>query len=540
MAFTAMSGSPAQSLPHEILLSIFTILTILRPITHYPGRFRPGWTVVTHVCRLWREAALNSGGILWAESISIFPDTALEEILRRAKRVPLSLNLDDICLYPGDAMMEHLLRRSKRVRVGFYSRVPTYLWLAQLAEQARPELKQLVLHENPQSRIIAPYFAEDFVLQAPALTHCTLSRCVPLAAHKLRALRIDSAWEGCPVHEVLRYLSAFPLLEDLHLCLKEAISYPVPEAPFELRLESLRSFVNASTDCSVVALLPRLHVPSTTDLSFILDLKADDLAGVEEMRNELLKLCLALSHSCRSETRPHNTLVWDLRCPVPYLMRFTLCDRHSQYAIHQDDGLQARPGGTTQIQISGGCPNMWPFGCISRDALTDLLSAQPITTLCIPFFGLYGGSDLELDDAYEPLKGPGLRNVTELIVHRPSHHFFSLLSRPQALDSSFPLILPKLSRIVIDTSFYGQTLMSESEAAEFAIGNYHNCKWISQLRKALAHRVAMSDRKLNRLTFKGEKGKGHMECASRFCERLTGERMKGFEAFVCEVRDDRV
>ncbi|KAI0027006.1 hypothetical protein K488DRAFT_74894 [Vararia minispora EC-137] len=59
---------PCSSLPSEILSRVFECLAFLEPISssHYSLREKLGWTVITQVCRFWRDVAVGHG-ILWAD-----------------------------------------------------------------------------------------------------------------------------------------------------------------------------------------------------------------------------------------------------------------------------------------------------------------------------------------------------------------------------------------------------------------------------------------------------------------------------------------
>ncbi|KAI0046202.1 hypothetical protein FA95DRAFT_1414494 [Auriscalpium vulgare] len=90
--------APVARLPPEILSLVFSILSSIDP--PHPTLFEPfklkndlGWLVVTHVCRRWRNIALNDPA-LWASDIalpSVMGDRWAAEFLSRAQGLPLTL-----------------------------------------------------------------------------------------------------------------------------------------------------------------------------------------------------------------------------------------------------------------------------------------------------------------------------------------------------------------------------------------------------------------------------------------------------------------
>ncbi|KAI0039928.1 hypothetical protein FA95DRAFT_1462389, partial [Auriscalpium vulgare] len=64
------AGLPVSRLPPEILSAVFSILTdIDRPRNHGKSL---AWISITHVCRKWRDVALNNP-TLWSTIILPFP-----------------------------------------------------------------------------------------------------------------------------------------------------------------------------------------------------------------------------------------------------------------------------------------------------------------------------------------------------------------------------------------------------------------------------------------------------------------------------------
>ena len=87
--------APISILPPEILARVFHALALQEPPCDVKQRL--GWIRTTHVCRHWRQVALDDSS-LWARISGIGSDldTALiSEMLTRARRAPLEI---DICI----------------------------------------------------------------------------------------------------------------------------------------------------------------------------------------------------------------------------------------------------------------------------------------------------------------------------------------------------------------------------------------------------------------------------------------------------------
>ncbi|KAF8264483.1 hypothetical protein EI94DRAFT_466819 [Lactarius quietus] len=87
--------SPVSSLPPEVFTAIFSLVCFPGTLSlgggpdYHLARLR-----VSHVCRQWREIALNQP-LLWSHvDFSALSSAGVTEILARAKSVPLYLNAD--------------------------------------------------------------------------------------------------------------------------------------------------------------------------------------------------------------------------------------------------------------------------------------------------------------------------------------------------------------------------------------------------------------------------------------------------------------
>ncbi|KAA1473249.1 hypothetical protein DENSPDRAFT_744651, partial [Dentipellis sp. KUC8613] len=80
------SLSLISSLPPEVLSNIFWYRMLASP----PSRNGLGWIEVTHVCRHWRDAALQDHS-LWSDITSILGPRWIHRMLDRAQFTPLSI-----------------------------------------------------------------------------------------------------------------------------------------------------------------------------------------------------------------------------------------------------------------------------------------------------------------------------------------------------------------------------------------------------------------------------------------------------------------
>ena len=80
---------PISRLPPEILARVFHLLVLEDP--HFSGERKLDWIEVTHVCRHWRQVALDNSS-LWARIPDIWKHTEwISEMLARAKNAPLDI-----------------------------------------------------------------------------------------------------------------------------------------------------------------------------------------------------------------------------------------------------------------------------------------------------------------------------------------------------------------------------------------------------------------------------------------------------------------
>lgn len=102
------------SLPPELTLECFFYLVENHDFLSVGKKFGMGWISVTHVCRTWRNLALECPG-LWADIPSTLPRLWLDTFLERSQDYPLKL--DGAYLDDGNSWLEEILPRAlHRVR----------------------------------------------------------------------------------------------------------------------------------------------------------------------------------------------------------------------------------------------------------------------------------------------------------------------------------------------------------------------------------------------------------------------------------------
>jgi hypothetical protein len=94
---------PISFLPPEILSWVFHLLVLAEP--PLSGRRSLGWIRVTHVCRHWRQIALDDSS-LWAKICGIPMNTKwISEMLARAKNAPLDIEFKPITRSSPEAFL---------------------------------------------------------------------------------------------------------------------------------------------------------------------------------------------------------------------------------------------------------------------------------------------------------------------------------------------------------------------------------------------------------------------------------------------------
>ncbi|KAI0262705.1 hypothetical protein BC834DRAFT_1034275 [Gloeopeniophorella convolvens] len=198
------SGSAVSTLPSEILVIVFTFTAAAAPTgssttrrvdpriprsDHYPTQIHPGrklgWIVATHVCRRWRQVALQSPR-LWCRVTLAIGVTWTRTFILRARPIPLSISFTHP-LRPSDSqedigeLGEYFSRASDlHLEEGIASRF-------QNNHSQLPLLRSLVLHSTGCDPFAHHLFLKPAISPKPHRFPVALH-----AAHapKLRAIRL--------------------------------------------------------------------------------------------------------------------------------------------------------------------------------------------------------------------------------------------------------------------------------------------------------------------------------------------------------------
>jgi hypothetical protein len=110
---------PISLLPPEILARVFHLLVLEEP--PFSARRNLGWIRVTHVCRHWREVALDDSS-LWAR-IGGTPANKkwISEMLARARNAPLDIEFNGVARSSPEALLMIPLHLSRTRQFRFHS-----------------------------------------------------------------------------------------------------------------------------------------------------------------------------------------------------------------------------------------------------------------------------------------------------------------------------------------------------------------------------------------------------------------------------------
>ncbi|KAI0718110.1 hypothetical protein C8Q72DRAFT_153776 [Fomitopsis betulina] len=236
-----MAPAPISNLPPEILSKVFLHNTGHCVIDCYRKcpREMGDWFRVTHVCKYWREVALQCAE-LWSHLH--FPDLPVvhDELLARSRDAPLSVILRGMLLECSEKALLSALHRVRTLYVIVDGMGPTVNFLEQMGGRA-PLLESLNIQVNNHalpSKIAALHSAISRILSHPE-TRALRSLYAGLSSvdwtntpfHGLTRLCVDG---GCGQSKTSMF-SFLKALNSMH-CLEELEMYEkwdVPEAkPF--------------------------------------------------------------------------------------------------------------------------------------------------------------------------------------------------------------------------------------------------------------------------------------------------------------------
>ncbi|TFK67960.1 hypothetical protein BDN72DRAFT_960636 [Pluteus cervinus] len=212
--------TPINHLPPELLTEIFLHIRRLRTDHRFFRRVRdrPSWTVVTGVCRLWRNVALRSPS-LWSYISSSYPSPILERWLLLSKPAPLTI---DLYLYskPVPPFLAEVVSRIRHLNV----RLPGQAWQefrSSLSDSA-PLLESLSVSLSDNYTSKEPKNLDSlFGGTTPPLRHFSVDGCeVDLTSSFFSNLTVLEMRNPKPPFSTSKLLSALrklPLLISLQL-----------------------------------------------------------------------------------------------------------------------------------------------------------------------------------------------------------------------------------------------------------------------------------------------------------------------------------
>ncbi|KAI0280966.1 hypothetical protein BC826DRAFT_437185 [Russula brevipes] len=269
--------APVSVLPPEVLARIFHLVALADAESSRPKMGNLRWIGVTHVCRHWRQVALDDSS-LWARiSGSMMEATWVCEMLARARNAPLSIDLfvtpNAVTLSMFTAHFAHAHEFRLRGVVAAYFKHN----IRKICSLEAPALEHFELGANFDSSVTslrAPFFNG----MAPKLRTFSLSQIrVPwsfiprgqLSQLKITLIARDPITDGPSFGEsksLIDLLINCPLLEVLVLesCLPQSITRPSHVQAIHLPRLSHLSLRGASS--RVANLFEILKLPPSTTL----------------------------------------------------------------------------------------------------------------------------------------------------------------------------------------------------------------------------------------------------------------------------------
>ncbi|KAA1475915.1 hypothetical protein DENSPDRAFT_842803 [Dentipellis sp. KUC8613] len=148
------SLSPANRLPSEILVHIFTFLQVADPPSvieddSHPTEYDIGWIYATHVCHHWRTVALEHSS-LWSTIVLDLGSRWAAEFLRRSRMAPIAFRMVELGMTTGvdvaGTIKEHL-GHIREFDIAARNAEEVHSFPLSL-RGAAPELEKASLHSN--------------------------------------------------------------------------------------------------------------------------------------------------------------------------------------------------------------------------------------------------------------------------------------------------------------------------------------------------------------------------------------------------------
>jgi hypothetical protein len=362
---------PISVLPPEILSRVFHLLVIEEP----PLSENP-WIRVTHVCRRWRQVAIDDSS-LWARIRGI-PTNAewISEMLARAKNAPLEIELNDVGRSSPETlfMVAPHLSHTRQLRLHGLSKYHSGGIQAIFSREA-PALEHLELTANRTSysgNVTFPDIGGKMLFKgrAPRLRTFSLYQVTtPLSivpCGQLTKLKIASSYEDIvpPVdlNELIDLLVNCPSLEILALescgsCLPSQPECPQGRTIHLPHLSRLR--VRGSTS-HIMNMLKMLKLPSSTTLHL------DCISGPTRINSDYLLLPFILAQFQGPASVEFKSLTVTIQRQMPSSLNITASTFPSTLRNRQSQIFEGDIVGNPELVLS--------FDKLSRPVhSTDLL-----------------------------------------------------------------------------------------------------------------------------------------------------------------------
>jgi hypothetical protein len=390
---------PISLLPPEILARVFHFL-VLKELP-FSGRRHLGWIRVTHVCRHWRQVALDDSS-LWAKMGWRIPTNTkwISEILARAKNAPLDIEFNAVTRSSAEALLTispHLshtrqLRLHGLPELHFDSVREIYNWEA-------PVLEHFEITVAAYSPTPLRYLGGNMLFKgrAPRLRTFSLSRVVipwsliprgQLTQLKIacRAEDIDSPGD---LNQLIDLLVNCPALEILALdsCLPSQLT----ELPYGriIHLSHLSRLRLCGSTSRIMHMLKMLKLPSSTALHL------DCISKITSIHNDPEGLLLAVISTQFKNPAPveFKSLTVTIRRYIANILNITASTFPSTLRNRQTQNFEGDMVGNAELVLS--------FDMLSNPGhTTDLLGRAckmlPISNL--EFISMSAGTDTNIID----------------------------------------------------------------------------------------------------------------------------------------------
>lgn len=389
------SISTATKLPPELLSEIFLYVRDAQT-SHHMAVLRYTlraihWIKVTHVCRYWRQVALNCQR-LWS-NIPIISTTAVQVLLSRAPRVPLSLR----CLHQLSTIEAFTIAMQELPRTCSLNFRGPKAWLPNLTTLT-PLLESLSLHRTDTRVTSSDYGLPGMFVKGsfPKLRSIELSGYHflwdnAIFSPALRCLRVSS-WLGRPssLNRTMDALASMPLLEDLDLHRMFPVDPSQPLSPSRITLPNLRTFRLSDNATVCARALERIIFPACTRVVLECHCDIGPIDGVA-MLSSTLRAKLTDSSITIGHPSPLVNFSAEHRCLGPP-------EQPSIYTLHVNGWCEDQPRLTfsrsqsvslsislfsTRLYTVADLCTGWPLSNVSKLAIASsgMFNAQEATEM---------------------------------------------------------------------------------------------------------------------------------------------------------------